>query len=389
MLQRRTWLGLALGLTLGPWPGESAHAAAVPDALTTLIPPPYQAQALTPEETPHFTRRKPYREGDHLVWEYRLVVTETKHPLADGTPYKVYAYGNRVPAPQLYARDGDRVRIRLVNETTVPHTIHSHGLYTPQRMDGATHVHLGPDGEMHQHDPAGAPLPVAPGEEFTYDYIARPSGSHFYHCHVSANEHMARGMIGTFVVFPKLPEPPADFDSVLLLQEWNSKYAKQGKPGDPREVGDADFFTFNGLSFPNTPLMQVKQGARVRIRFVNAGAQPHFMHLHGHTFLVTHKDGFPLREPMLMDTVAVGPAERVDIFFIANNPGDWPLHCHSPPHTTNAGVYPGGMMAHLIVGPDRYPKSGEGPLGPGIEAATDAWRDYARRYYASLAKAAR
>jgi manganese oxidase len=359
---------------------------APPQAAPQATPPAaFTAPALDLRETPHFTRKGPTPEGAEMVWEYRLVITETTHRLADGTPYKVFAYGNMVPAPTLVAREGDRVRIRVINETSFPHTIHSHGLYVPQRMDGATHVHVGPGGQVHQHDAEGAPRPVAPGDEFTYDYIARPAGTHFYHCHVSANEHLARGMIGSLIVFPRTPEPAVDFDTVLLLQEWNSRYAAGGKPGHPREVGDADFFTFNGLSFPHTPEIRVGLGARVRLRFVNAGAQPHFMHLHGHSFLVTHKDGLPLREPMLMDTVAVGPAERVDIFFVANNPGDWPLHCHSPPHTTNAGEYPGGMMAHVIVGPERYPTQGAGPVGAGTEAAIEPWRAYARHFYAQAA----
>ena len=332
-------------------------------------------------QTPHFIRKKPYREGSRLVWEYRLVVTEAEHRLADGTQYKVITYGGMIPAPTLFAREGDLVRIRVVNETSLPHTIHSHGLQVPQRMDGASHIHVGDTGEHNHHDAAEAPPPVEPGEEFTYEFIARPAGTHFYHCHVNTNEHMARGMAGAFIVLPREPDPVVEHDMVMLLQEWNSRYAREGKPGNPREVGDADFFTINGKSFPDTPTVQVHRGDRVRMRFINAGAQPHFMHLHGHTFLVTHKDGLPLREPVMMDTVAVGPGERYDIVFVANNPGDWPLHCHSPPHVTNAGHYPGGMMAHVVVGPERYPKTGDGPAGPGSESLMAVWRNNARLTY--------
>lgn len=328
-------------------------------------------------ETRFFRAQGPHREGAKIVWEYELIVTEKYHPLADGTPYKVWAFGGQVSGPLLVAREGDWIRIRLVNETTLSHTIHSHGLYVPQRMDGAPHQHVGaqPVSSAMPH----APRPVEPGESFTYEYIARPAGTHFYHCHVNTNEHLSRGMSGPLIVLPRVPDPPVDHDVVLLLQEWNSNYAKQGKPGQPRELYDADFFTINGLSYPNTKSLHVNLGETVRMRFINAGTQEHFMHLHGHSFLVTHKDGAPLREPIEMDTVPVGPGERKDVIVKANNPGDWPLHCHTPAHITNAGQYPGGMMTHLVVGAEPYPQTGLGPLGPGIESERKRWRLAAQR----------
>jgi manganese oxidase len=332
-----------------------------------------------------FSRRGPYREGGRTIWEYRLVITERTHPLADGTPYKVFAFGNRIPAPTLVAHEGDWLKITLVNHTSVAHTIHSHGLDVPQRMDGANHGHVDAMGETHEHDATELPPPpVQPGDEFTYEFIARPAGTYFYHCHVNTNEHLARGMAGALIVLPRRPDPAVEHDWVLLLQEWDSHYAKEGKPGDPRQLYGADFFTINGRSFPDTPMMNVSLGDRVRLRFINAGAQPHFMHLHGFHFLLTHEDGLPLREPVLMDTVTVGPGQRRDVVFIANNPGEWPLHCHTSPHTTNAGVYPGGMMMHIVVGPRRYPTDGDGPVGPGTGQLISVWRQSAARFYAAL-----
>jgi FtsP/CotA-like multicopper oxidase with cupredoxin domain len=45
-----------------------------------------------------------------------------------------------------------------------------------------------------------------------------------------------------------------------------------------------------------------------------------------------------------MDTVQVGPGQRVDILLTADNPGVWPLHCHRLTHVANDHIYPGGMM---------------------------------------------
>lgn len=324
-----------------------------------------------------FSQKGPFQEQGKTVWEYKLVITEEEHKLANGMLYKVWAFGGRVPAPTLVAREGDWVRIHLINNTSTGHTIHSHGLFVPHRMDGVPHAH----GAAHHQMEGGTDMQqvVNPGTSFVYEYIARPAGTHFYHCHQNTNEHLNRGMAGALIVLPRIPDPPVDHDVVMLLQEWNSRYARGGTPGHPREINDYDFFTINGQSYPNTKAIKAEIGDVVRIRFINAGAQPHFMHLHGHSFLVTHKDGTPLAEPVEMDTVQVGPGERVDIVIRANNPGDWPLHCHSVAHQTNAGVYPGGMMTHLAVGGVSNPTEGEGPVISGLEHLRNVWRRSAHR----------
>lgn len=335
------------------------------------------------EKKNYFGRQlAPIVEGKRTIWEYELVISETEHKLQNGAMYKVWAYNGQVPAPTIVAREGDWVRITLINETSVNHTIHSHGLYVPQRMDGVPHDH-----GQQQHkpdDPAMKdefmPRPVAPGESFTYEYIARPAGTHWYHCHINTNEHLNRGMAGALIVLPRADEPKVDQDLIMLLQEWNSRYAQDGQPGNPKELNDYDFFTINGKSFPETQSVQTELGKILRIRLINAGALPHSIHLHGHSFLVTHKDGFPLAEPAEMDTVLIGPGERVDIIILANNPGEWPLHCHTAAHQTNNGLYPGGMMTHLKIGTISSPKDGDGPIGKDLKSVRAAWRNSARKY---------
>jgi len=322
-----------------------------------------------------FEARGPIHEGDRIVWEYKIVVTETELRLVNGVRYKVFAYGGQVPGPTLIAREGDWVRIKLVNQTSEPHTIHSHGLFVPRRMDGVPQDHS----LMDHENGGGEGMDTAPpGGSFTYEYIARPSGTHWYHCHVSTNVHLNRGMAGPLIILPRKPEPRVDQDIVLLLQEWDSRFAQSGQPGKPRDIYDADFFTINGKSFPGTATVSAKLGDVLRFRVINAGGQLHSIHLHGHTFLVTHKDGIPLPEPLEMDTVALAPGERVDFVLRVNNPGEWPIHCHIAAHQTNGGVYPGGEMLHLLVGGTKEPSEGTGPIGQGTESLRRTWRQSAR-----------
>ena len=59
-------------------------------------------------------------------------------------------------------------------------------------------------------------------------------------------------------------------------------------------------------------------------------------------------DGSYVDDPNLIDTVHVGPAQRVDIILYADNPGIWPFHCHRLNHVANDHIYPGGMMTFIV-----------------------------------------
>lgn len=58
----------------------------------------------------------------------------------------------------------------------------------------------------------------------------------------------------------------------------------------------------------------------------------HPIHLHGHTFRVLRRNGKETRYREWQDTVLMAPDERVDIAFVADNPGDWMFHCHVLEH---------------------------------------------------------
>ena len=100
-------------------------------------------------------------------------------------------------------------------------------------------------------------------------------------------------------------------------------------------------WAFNGMAeMPEEPLIEAALGETVRIVIVNDTAWPHAMHLHGHHFRRVAADGTfgPLR-----DTLLTHRGETVEIAFVADNPGDWLLHCHMLEHAA------GGMMTWLRV----------------------------------------
>ncbi|MEX5728640.1 FtsP/CotA-like multicopper oxidase with cupredoxin domain [Rhodovulum iodosum] len=115
-----------------------------------------------------------------------------------------------------------------------------------------------------------------------------------------------------------------------------------GRMMDMRDMASAGkVWAFNGMAdMPDAPLIQADRGETVRISITNDTAWPHAMHLHGHHFRKVGTDGTvgPLRDTLLMNR-----GETADIAFVADNPGDWLLHCHMLEHSA------GGMMTWLRV----------------------------------------
>ncbi|WP_119303672.1 multicopper oxidase family protein [Dongia deserti] len=91
------------------------------------------------------------------------------------------------------------------------------------------------------------------------------------------------------------------------------------------------------------PLLTLKRDRTHILALRNETAWWHPMHLHGHSFLVLSRNGTrnPRRE--WSDTVLIPPRKFVDVAFVADNPGDWMLHCHVTDHQMS------GLMTVLRV----------------------------------------
>jgi len=143
------------------------------------------------------------------------------------------------------------------------------------------------------------------------------------------------GMLGAFIMHPKKTyRPYVDKDFLILMQE----YAVLPNNGVPNSMNmEFNWLLLNGKAGPAPTPLIVRLGDRVRIRMVNLGMDHHPIHLHGHTFQVTGTEGGRIPESAWIpgNTVLVGVAQARDVEFVANNPGDWMLHCHLPHHMMN------------------------------------------------------
>jgi FtsP/CotA-like multicopper oxidase with cupredoxin domain len=90
------------------------------------------------------------------------------------------------------------------------------------------------------------------------------------------------------------------------------------------------------------PLAQLQLGRSYIFELRNTTRHQHPIHIHGHTWKVlgSNKRDLPVHHA---DTVVLLPKERMEVAFVADNPGDWMLHCHIIEHQET------GMMGYVRV----------------------------------------
>jgi len=265
----------------------------------------------------------PFRMRDG-VKEFHLVAEPVVREFAPGFKANLWGYNGQSPGPTIEVVEGDKLRIFVTNRLPESTTIHWHGQRLPNGMDGVT----------------GLTQPtIPPGKTFVYEFVARRPGTFMYHPHTDEMVQMAMGMMGFWVTHPRTPNPlidEADRDFCFLLNAFDID------PGSatPRIMTMLDFniWGWNSRVFPGIDPLVVRLGDRVRMRVGNLTMTNHPIHLHGHEFQVTGTDGGPTpratRRYEVTEDIAVGQMRQLD--FIADEEGDWAVHCHKSHHTMNA-----------------------------------------------------
>lgn len=316
-LLRSSLIAAAAAPALRAWPGSGADSGAGSAPQTST---PGQAHSQRAVITPNGVTL-PHRMVDG-VRVLHLVAEEVEHEFAPGLAARCWGYNGRVHGPTIECVEGETVRIYVTNRLPVSTTVHWHGLIVPSGMDGV--------GGLHQR-------PIEPGETFKYEFTLHQHGTYMYHSHHDEMTQMALGLMGLFVIHPREPEPnPPARDYAILLSEW--KLEPGTRRPDPNEMMDFNVLTMNAKIHPATQNLVAQRGERVRIRLANLSAMSHHpIHLHGHSFRVTATDGGPLPESNgwkeVSILVPVGSTRTIE--FIADQPGDWPLHCHMTHHVMN------------------------------------------------------
>jgi len=282
--------------------------------------------------------------------EFNLTVAETAVNFT-GEPRLATTINGSIPAPILRWREGDTVTLRVTNRMSEPTSIHWHGILLPFEMDGVP----------------GISYPgIAPGETFVYRFPVRQSGTYWYHSHTGFQEQT--GMYGALIIdSARSQSPRVDRDYVVQLSEWTDEdpmriFAKLKTEShyynlnrltardfwrdvsgsgfsaargqremwnqmrmSPTDLADVSAQTYTYLMNGTTPAGNwtgmFNPGERVRLRFINSGAQTFFdVRIPGLTMTVIHVDGQDI-EPVTVDELRVGVAETYDVIV---DPADQP-----------------------------------------------------------------
>ena len=267
--------------------GHNAPAPGGPNDLDHLLYPP--------KATPH---------APGTVKEFTLIAEETDVEIAEGVTFPAWTFRTpdqergTVPAPTIRVTEDDLVRITLKNASSHPHTIHTHGIHAASQ-DGVLET-------------------VAPGESFTYEFVAKPGKLQLYHCHAAPlKKHIHKGLYGMFIIDPKTPPEPAK-ELVMMMNGY-----------DTDGNGENNFYTVNGKAFYYAKYpIKVKSGELVRIYIGNMTEFDliNSFHLHGNFFRYWPTGyGNPSQETDMI-TQAQGERGIIEVRFGA--PGTYMFHAH-------------------------------------------------------------
>lgn len=311
---RRQLLSAAM-LTAGGASALSRAGSAATDAMVKPVTP--ANESYNPVVTLNGSTL-PYKLNKG-VKEFHLVAEQIEREFAPGMKVKCWGYNGVSPGPTIEVVEGDTVRIFVKNKLPEKTSVHWHGLFLPNGMDGV-------GGLTQPHIPTGKTM--------VYEFTIKQNGSFMYHPHSDEMVQMAMGMMGLFIVHPKAtPAVKIDRDYAFLLMSWDVE------PGtmvpNASTITDFNLWTFNSKTFPAIQTLVARTGERVRIRIGNLSMTNHPIHLHGVAFKVVGTDGGWIPEsaqwPEVTTDVPVGAMRIIE--FVADSPGDWSLHCHKSHHT--------------------------------------------------------
>lgn len=283
--------------------------------------------------------------ADDIV-EVRLEARAADVEIAEGRRVRMWTYNGLLPGPCIEARAGNTVRVRFKNSLPEATTIHWHGLRVPNAMDGVPVVQS----------------PIAPGAEFTYEFVVPDAGTFWYHPHVRSDEQVERGLHGCIVVRGD-DEPATTSDRVVVLDDLFVDSATwqlapfggmmQGMLGRQGNV-----ILANGRAHP---IADVRPGGLHRFRFINVANARYFrLALPGKQLVQIGTDGGLLESPRVVDEILLVPGERADVLVVADGaPGsafEWT--CRTYDRGEGTGMLPDATvfrMRHTTEAPVATP----------------------------------
>ncbi|MBM3597084.1 MAG: multicopper oxidase family protein [Alphaproteobacteria bacterium] len=306
--------------------------------------------------------------GDWRLDQSAAIDPNFRHPMDlthAGRIGNTVTLNGRVPE-EVTVRQGERLRLRLINA--------ANARIFALDFQGQSPMIVALDGHgVTPHAPADGRVVLAPAQraDLILDVPAMPSGrssviDRFYgaaQAYRLVDLVAERGTAISRAARPLIAPAANPLSEPDLARAERIEVKLGGGMMDPRfqrgeitreklmeQMRHGLIWSINGQSVPDhgaghrhDPLIRLARGRTYVLAMDNDTAWHHPMHLHGHTFRVVARHGVATEHREWRDTVLLDPAERVDIAFVADNPGDWMFHCHVLEHQA------AGMMATIRV----------------------------------------
>jgi suppressor of ftsI len=222
-------------------------------------------------------------------------------------------YEGVYPAPTLWVRPGDVLKIHLENGLDGITNLHTHGFHvSPLPPSDAVLLH------------------IMPGDSYDFEFSIpknHPSGTFWYHPHFHglSNEQVFGGMAGAIIIegdLDHLPGVAGLWQHLLVLT--SIELGPDGHLLPPDQRNQANFLRLvNGQL---NPTISIRPNETQRWRIANASASTFYnLQLDGHQFHQIAKDGNTLAQVWTRDQIVMGPGERVEVLIQGGPAGTYAL----------------------------------------------------------------
>lgn len=252
-----------------------------------------------------------------------------------------YTYNGGSPGPTIRVKVGDTLIVELVNNLSLPTTIHWHGLAVPYEMDGVTWMRD----------------PIMPGETFTYVFSPNKAGTFWYHPHFDTAGQVDGGLFGMLVV-----EDPAEpeVEEVELIFDAEAEY----RPGVISGHGHGRLVTPWRINGVVQPELHLPGGTLVRTRLLNASNAGYLWIEHPGLTQIGSDQGL-LTEPRSPQRLLLAPGDRADLEWRIGETG---FSVTAEPYSLNGGptfLEPEEVMRVVVDDPAPAPNSAAWPFASG------------------------
>ncbi|KAI3897982.1 hypothetical protein MKW92_004476 [Papaver armeniacum] len=260
----------------------------------------------------------------------------------------IMTVNGQFPGPRIFAREGDRVVVKVVNHVQDNITIHWHGIRQLRSgwYDGPAYV---------------AQCPIQTGQSYVYNFtITGQRGTLWWHAHIS---WLRSTLYGPIIILPKRNAPypfVKPYKEVpIILGEWfnvdteaiiNQALQTGGGPN----VSDA--YTINGLPGPlyncsakDTFNLKVKPGKTYLLRLINAALNDElFFSIANHTLTVVDADAVYIK-PFETDTILLTPGQTSNVLLKTKH-----FHPHASfvmaarPYVTGQGTFDNSTTTGIL-----------------------------------------